>query len=206
MLTYPLQVSRIYTWNGTAPPVLSTAEGKAGYCFLFMRFWSSLKPHKVIFKPNQISEYKFARFLYGFQNSCLLKCKHWNNSVIFGQWITCIYWTFGHELPRFFGRRWLSVLLPRVYVNFGSATAMHTQICLSVERSAFLSWTPNARSSEPRELIYWAANGSTLLPSLHHSASGKACEILVKTLFLGTHTVMYRFCYCWLLHCSNNVV
>lgn len=66
------------------------------------------------------------------------------------------------------GRGWLPGLLLRVWVfslNFGLATALQRHICLSVEQSAVLSWTLNAGSSESREPVSWAANGSH---SYHH--------------------------------------
>lgn len=79
-----------------------------------------------------------------------------------------------HDLS---GRGWLTDLLLRVWqfsLISGLAAALQTQVCLSVEQSAVLSWTLSARSTEPRESVYWAANRSTLLPSPHYSASGKA--------------------------------
>lgn len=59
-----------------------------------------------------------------------------------------------------------------------------------------LSWTLNAGSFESTESVCCGANGSTLLPSPHYSASGKvwlekkACEIPAK-LLCSTLTTMH---------------
>lgn len=110
-----------------------------------------------------------------------------------------------HDLS---GRGWLTGLLLRVWqfsLISSLAAALQTQVCLSVEQSAVLSWTLIARSTEPRESVYWAANGSTLLPSPHYSASGKAWleKRHVKSLLRFYSqpqqecTGLCAFCCCW---------
>lgn len=73
---------------------------------------------------------------------------------------------------------WLPGLVLRfwqVSVNPGLAAALQSQVCLSFHSSAVLSWMLSASSTHPRECaVRWAANASTLLPSPHYSASGKA--------------------------------